>query len=326
MASGGTSPRRARLTDTAGDPGWRATASRIRQLARRLEPWAPEPPLPPPLPPGRVVAVPDRGELFVRDVAGPPDAPPILLLHGWTSTADLTWLRTYDRLGELGRVLALDHRGHGRGIRSDEPFTLEGAADDAAGLLRELGCPPVVACGYSMGGPIALLLWQRHPDLVAGLVLEATALEWRSSLRERLVWRAMSLVERVLRSARSKSVVDRLLRELIERCPPLVEHRGWLEGELRRGDPEAIAEAGRAIGRFDARPFAGAVDVPVAVVITTEDSLVRPSKQRQLADAIPGAQRFHLAADHGACLTAVGGFADVTVEAVGAVRARIAVP
>ena len=36
-------------------------------------------------------------------------------------------------------------------------------------------CQPVVVVGYSMGGPVAQLLWQRHPDLVAGLVLCATS-------------------------------------------------------------------------------------------------------------------------------------------------------
>lgn len=264
--------------------------------------------------------------MFLREVAGPPDAPPILLLHGWTSTADLTWWRAYERLGALGPVLAVDHRGHGRGIRSDEPFTLEAAADDAAALLRQLGVGPAIVCGYSMGGPIAMLLWRRHPDVVAGLVFEATALEWRSSVRERLVWRAMSIVERVLRSARSKSVIDRVIRELLERCPELEAHRGWLEGEARRGDPEAIAEAGRALGRYDARPFAGEVDVPTAVVVTTDDQLVRPSKQRALADAVPGSARFHLAADHDACLTSIDGFAEVTFEAVAAVRQAICVP
>lgn len=232
----------------------------------------------------------------------------------------------YDRLAGPSPVLAIDHRGHGRGIRSDEPFSLEAAADDAAGVLRELDCPPAIVCGYSMGGPVAMLMWRRHPELVAGLVMEATALEWRASARERSIWRAMSILERVLRSARSKSVVDRLLREMLERCPELEERRGWLEGELRRGDPQAIAEAGRAIGRYDARPFAGDVDVPAAVVITTEDRLVRPSKQRALAVAIPGAVRFHLAADHDACMTSIDGFADVTVEAVTAVRQAISTP
>ena len=308
---------------TSRDPGWWGTLRRIRQLSRRLDPWEPEPPVPPPLPPGRVLLVPGRGEVFVRQVDGSPGATPILLLHGWTSSADLTWWRVYERLGTLGPVVALDHRGHGRGMRSDETFTLEAAADDAAGVLRELGLGPAIVCGYSMGGPISMLLWRRHPNLVAGLVLEATALEWRASPAERFIWRTMSLVERAMRSARSKSVVDRLLREVLEECPGLIDHRGWLQGEFRRGDPTAIANAGRAIGNYDGRPFANLVDVPSAVVVTTRDRLVRPSKQRALAAAIPNAQRFDLDADHDACLVSIEDFADVTVQAVKAVADRV---
>lgn len=311
------------MTPAAGDPGWRATADRIRLLARRLEPREPEPPVPPALPPGRTLIVPDRGEVFLRDVPGPAEQPPILLLHGWTSTADLTWWRVYDQLATHGRVLAIDHRGHGRGIRSDERFTLEDAADDAAGVLDALGCAPAIVCGYSMGGPIAMLLWHRRPELVAGLVFQATALEWRASIRERMVWRTMSVVERVLRSARSKSVVDRLLREVLEREPELLEVRGWLEGELRRGDVTAIADAGRAMGRYDARPFAAHVDVPTSVTVTTEDRMVRPSKQRALAKAIPGARTFELDADHDACMTSIDGFPRVTLAAVAAVLDRL---
>jgi pimeloyl-ACP methyl ester carboxylesterase len=303
----------------SGDPGWQSSARRLRQLARRLDGWEPEPPVPPDLPEGRTVIVPGRGEVFLRDIPGPVGGPTILLLHGWTSTADLTWWRVYDSLGTIGRVLAVDHRGHGRGIRSDERFTLEAAADDAAGLLRALGCGPAVVCGYSMGGPIAMLLWRRHPELVAGLVFEATALEWQADWSERILWRTMGLLERVLRSARSKGVVERLLREVLDKEPKLLAYRGWLEGEFRRGDPTAIAEAGRALGRYDARPFAHRVGVPTAVVVTSEDRLVRPSKQRALAKAVPGALTFELAADHDACLTSVEAFPAVTVQAITAV-------
>ena len=41
--------------------------------------------------------------------------------------------------------------------------------------IRTLGITNVIAVGYSMGGPIAVLLWQRHRILVQGLVLCATA-------------------------------------------------------------------------------------------------------------------------------------------------------
>jgi pimeloyl-ACP methyl ester carboxylesterase len=271
-----------------------------------------------------VVAVPGRGEVFLREQPGPAGAPPILLLHGWTASADLNWWRLYDRVADLGPLLAPDHRGHGRGIRSEEPFTLESAADDAAALLRHLGVGPAVVCGYSMGGPISVLLWQRHPDLVKGLVLEATALEWRASPRERVVWKTMGLVEYVLRLGPSKGFIERFLRDAIDTAPDLASYRGWLTGELRRGDAADLAHAGRALGGYDARPFAGRIDVPTVVVVTTRDRLVRPRKQRALAAAIPGAVVLELDGDHDACLVHVERFAGVTLEALRAVGAGVA--
>src|SRR5205085_6777031 len=83
------------------------------------------------MPPGRHVELPGRGTTFVRELDGPPGAPVLLLLHGWTASSDLNWFGAYDALGHAHRVIALDHRGHGRGIRSARWFRLEDCADDA---------------------------------------------------------------------------------------------------------------------------------------------------------------------------------------------------
>src|SRR3954464_11637259 len=92
--------------------------------------------VPPPiaLPPGRAVQLPGRGTTFVREAAGAPGAPPLALLHGWTATADLNWSASYGLLSRYFRVLAMDHRGHGRGIRARRPFRLEDCADDVAAM------------------------------------------------------------------------------------------------------------------------------------------------------------------------------------------------
>jgi pimeloyl-ACP methyl ester carboxylesterase len=121
------------------------------------------------LPGGRYLDLEGRGTTFYRRVEGPAGAPTVLLLHGWTATSALNWYSSFGPLGERYGVVAIDHRGHGHGIRSDEPFTLEDCADDAAALVEALGLGPVIAVGYSMGGPIAQLLWRRHRELVAGL-------------------------------------------------------------------------------------------------------------------------------------------------------------
>ena len=297
---------------------------RLRRFARRLDPVEPRPPVPPALPDGRVVAVPGRGEVFVRETSGPTGSDvPIVLLHGWTASADTNWFQVYDTVAALGPVIAVDHRGHGRGLRSEERFTLEAAADDVAGLLRHLGLGPAVLVGYSMGGPIAMLTWRRHPDVVAGLVFQATALEWRASLRERLIWRFMAIVEYALRLGAPRGLLERYLRDAIEDCPELEPYRGWLKGEMRRGDPEAIADAGRALGRYDARPYAGQVALPAAVVVTTRDRLVRPRKQRALARALPGAEVIEVRADHDLCLVVPHEFRAVTEKAIRLVIDRL---
>jgi len=164
----------------------------VRYVPKRLV-------LPANLPPAHIEALPERGEVFYRYHERQEPGPTLLLLHGWTASADLQWFTAYDTLAEQYSFVAIDHRGHGRGLRSDEPFTLEAAADDAAALVRRLGIGPVVTVGYSMGGPISLLLADRHPDLVQGLVLEATSQEWQDTLRERLTWRGLVLMEIVLR-------------------------------------------------------------------------------------------------------------------------------
>src|SRR5690606_18858711 len=82
---------------------------------------APAAPPAPELPDGREVELEGLGSVLVREVAGPPGAPAVFLLHGWTASADLNFFTCYRPLGERFRVLAFDHRGHGRGLRTRKP-------------------------------------------------------------------------------------------------------------------------------------------------------------------------------------------------------------
>jgi pimeloyl-ACP methyl ester carboxylesterase len=291
----------------AGAVVW--AAARARPDASRIA--APMPP--PHLPPGRLIAVPGHGELFVREAAGPGDGPTLLLLHGWMFPSDLNWFTVYGPLAEVGRVLALDHRGHGRGPRPSRPFRLVDVADDAAALLRHLGTGPVIAVGYSMGGPVAQLLWQRHPDLVSGLVLCATSATFSNSLRNRMLWRGMGAMQVVLRllprhwwetlayrQARGELPV-RVTRMITDdSSPELLELLPWIIGELDRGSAEDIAEAGRELGRYDACGWLGTVDVPTGVVVTMRDQLVPADEQRDMASLIPGARTYEVPLDHDA--------------------------
>jgi dienelactone hydrolase len=76
------------------------------------------------------------------------------------------------------RPLSRDRARHARPCERHaqlERFKLRDCADDVAALLRKKRISNAILVGYSMGGPIAQLVWKRHPDLVAGMVLAATS-------------------------------------------------------------------------------------------------------------------------------------------------------
>jgi 3-oxoadipate enol-lactonase len=274
--------------------------------------WAPEPPVA--LPPGCVIHVPGRGELFVRDSGG--DGPPLLLLHGWMFSADLNWFRSYESLIEAGyRVLALDHRGHGRGLRSPDGFTLRACADDAAALLEHLEIVPAIVCGYSMGGPIAKLVARHHRERVAALVLCATANDW-SDPRMKAFWRVMGGL-RLLLGVAPNAAWRRGLQAAGFPDSPVT---AWTVAELSRGSARDIAEAGRELGRFDSREWAAELlDLPAAVIVTTEDTSVPPDKQRALAASLK-APIFEVHGDHAAVTTRAQEFNAQLLRALESVR------
>ncbi len=257
----------------------------------------------PPLPEGRRVELPGRGTTFVRELPGPAGAPTIVLLHGWTVSADLNWFTAYEGLGRHYRVLAIDHRGHGRGIRSRRRFRLADCADDVAALCEHLDVERVIPVGYSMGGPIALLTWHRHRDLVDGLVLCATAPYFRGSGPESTLFSMLPLVANAARLT-PQVLRHRVASRLLGTRTDDTDIGRWARAEIVRSDAAAVADAGASLGRFDARPWLHEIDVPTAVVRTLQDNAVPPHRQTMLAEHIPGARIVDVAADHTACVTA----------------------
>jgi 3-oxoadipate enol-lactonase len=274
--------------------------------------WPPEPPVP--LPPARTLVVPSRGELFLRDTGG--DGPVVMLLHGWLASADLNWSRAYGDLERAGyRVLAIDHRGHGRGLRALTPFRLADCATDAAAALRALDAAPATVVGYSMGGAIAQLMARQHPDVVSGLVLSGTAMEWQDP-RTRNVWRTMTGLGLML-SVAPRAVWRWSFKRVGIRESPAT---AWLASELMRNSAGDMAEAGRELGRFDSRPWVGSLSMPSAVIVTSKDTAVSPGKQRALAAAL-GARVVEVPIEHLGVTAESRKYNPALLEAIDAVRA-----
>jgi hypothetical protein len=101
-----------------------------------------------------------------------------------------------------------------------------------------------------------------------------------------MVWRLLSALNFGMRLGTSTGIVDRVLRQATEGRSELEAFRPWLAAEFRRGLAPELADAGRALSRYDARPWAAHLGLPAAMLITTRDRLVRPAKHRELAEAL----------------------------------------
>ena len=276
----------------------------------------------------RLVALPDRGEMFFRHHRHPdPTAPTLLLLHGWTASSDTQFFTAYEELAKHYSFIGIDHRGHGRGLRPNRTFSLEECADDAAALVRWLApdhaINKVITIGYSMGGPISLHLAHRHPDLVAGMVLQATAMEWRATRRDRLTWLFQSAVSPLIRNVTTPRVLNVALNRMMHPDSHVAKYIPWLIGEIRRNDGWIVSRAGRALATYDARDWAGTLGVPAAYLLTTKDQLVTVPRQRELAAAMQ-AEVVEIDGDHFVTLGKPAEYSAATAEAVRRVVGRVA--
>jgi pimeloyl-ACP methyl ester carboxylesterase len=107
-------------------------------------------------------------------VAGPPDGPAIVFVHG-TRLSGAMWTPQIAALSDEFRTVAVDLPGHG--VRAAEPFTMGSAADALASDIREHASGRAVVVGLSLGGYVAMALAAREPALVRALVLSGATAE-----------------------------------------------------------------------------------------------------------------------------------------------------
>ncbi|WP_285683035.1 alpha/beta hydrolase [Actinoplanes sp. NBRC 103695] len=234
----------------------------------------------------------DAGELpiAVRDFGG--SEPPLVLLHG--AGGNLAHMTTLARaLRVRHRVITLDLRGHGRS--GDGPWSWDAALADVAAVVvqMELDRPAVV--GHSLGGMIAALWGERHPEAPGVVSLDGNPPPTRT---EHLP--GMDLGKAAAELAELRALADRAaegtgrvipaeeLPDLVERQQAAARDMGanekvWIEGFRRNlvhsgGETSIRPAAGTAselrtlIEDLDLGPVYRATRCPELVVLPTRNT------------------------------------------------------
>jgi 3-oxoadipate enol-lactonase len=280
------------------------------------------------LPPSQLVELPGRGTVPVRIHAGPTDkrkarrCAPLILVHGWTVTADLNFFELYERIGERHQFAAFDQRGHGTGLRP-RTFTLEDCADDVVAVADALGWEQFVVVGYSMGGTIAQLVAHRHPDACVGMVLCSTAGVFAETRTDRLFFDGVLGTTVKALNTLPKFLRDRMPGRLrAVGGPESAELANWMESQTKLHDARLVAEAGQALGHFRSEPWLATLTMPTAVIITTEDTVIGPTRQRQLAASLPNVSIHTVPLDHSASTSDPDQYWPVLDESLASVARR----
>jgi pimeloyl-ACP methyl ester carboxylesterase len=105
------------------------------------------------------------------------EGPELVFLHALGRSAS-DWLRIIEALEDDWRCIALDQRGHGKSIHTDQ-YQFGLLENDCREFVDTLGLDRFSLIAHSMGAVVALLFAERTPERLSSLVLEDTTVMQR---------------------------------------------------------------------------------------------------------------------------------------------------
>ncbi len=250
------------------------------------------------------------GNRLAADVAGDPDGPPVVLLHGGGQTRH-SWGTTLGVLGAQGwRAYAVDLRGHGQSEwAADGDYTLDAFSGDVLAIARTLPEPPALV-GASLGGIASLAAIGEHTDesVARALVLVDVAPRMEEQGRMRI---GAFMAEHMDDGFASLDEVADAIQRYNPHRPRPTDLRG-LEKNLRHAsdgrwywhwDPTFIG--GKLGGEDETRSSlvdparlkqaAAAIVVPTLLVRGRVSDLLSEEGARELLELVPHAQMVDVA-------------------------------
>ena len=161
-------------------------------------------------------------------IAGPEDAPPLVLIHG-LGASKASWLPVVPALAQTHRIHAIDLPGFGSSSKPRGRYNAPWLADHVFRYLEVQGIDAAFVAGNSLGGRVAIEMAMLEPQRVSGIacLCPAAAFSYRPGLP----------IVRLLRPEMGFAVL-RLPREYLKSnlkqlfCDPSAIHDDWYDAAI----------------------------------------------------------------------------------------------
>jgi pimeloyl-ACP methyl ester carboxylesterase len=211
---------------------------------------------------------------------------PLLLIHGFPLNREM-WAAQIQALSNEMRVIAPDLRGHGESEAVAGNYSMEMLAEDCNALVEHLGIDqPIVVCGLSMGGYIALAYYRLYPSKVAGLILAATRAGADSAEGKQNRDKTAAKAEEEGPEAVVEGMLPKMLSmKTYEENPDLVEQaRSIMEKTTTNGMVGALMGMKN---RPDSTGMLEQIEVPTLILYGADDQIIPFEDVETMQDAIP---------------------------------------
>jgi len=197
------------------------------------------------------------------------------------------WLDGLAGLSDLHRCVAVDLRGHGRSEPTAKAdLDIDEYVEDIAQLIRALGEESADIVGFSLGGVLGALLYERYPSLVRSLTL--LSVNWTQDDAPYALYR-QEMARLVIREGKD-ALFRRFDEYIVDKNAQLfarARYRSMLE--TTRHDM-IVALLLSAPKMRDFNYLAPQLGCPVLFVVGDGDAIMGPDATRTLAASMPNAE------------------------------------
>jgi 3-oxoadipate enol-lactonase len=208
---------------------------------------------------------------------------------------DLLGLMIRQTLSAQYRLLTVDNRGSGQTITPDgDRVTFNDMADDIVAVMDEIGMKKVRLLGISLGGMIGLTLTTRYPERIERQVIAVSSARTPDNpsrseffLRAGHVMRVNNLPQEYINRHYALMVLG---ESVFADMPAIIEAFENAPADPLRQSLEGFDLQAQALVGYDVRESLKMLNIPTLVLSSSEDLLVPPRYQDEIAALISGAQ------------------------------------